>query len=82
MEIPKYIQEKINKAENYASRANALVCEIEKWMQKQGINETTAKNEYILDDCGGVGHIISLDALQEYIRHNKEENKKRKEVEI
>jgi len=68
MEIPKHIQDKINKAENYASKANALVYEIEKWMQKQGIDETTAKNEYIFDDCGGVGHIISLDALQEYLK--------------
>lgn len=63
MKIPKHIQDKINKAESYASKTNALVYEIEKWMQKQGIDETIAR-----DDCGGVGHIISLDALQEYLR--------------
>ncbi len=68
MKIPKHIQDKINKAESYASKTNALVYEIEKWMQKQGIDETIARDEYILDDCGGVRHIISLDALQEYLR--------------
>ncbi len=69
MNVPKWIYIKAARAEEYAAKANCLVYEIEKWMEEHGVDDDTARDEYIYDDCGGVGHIINADALQQYLEN-------------
>ena len=65
--VPKYIKEKAKRAEKLASEAACLVYEIEKWIEKKGIDYHTLKEEYILDDVGGCDHLIDVNALEEYL---------------
>ena len=37
------------------------------WIEKKGIDYHTLKEEYILDDVGGCGHLIDVNALEEYL---------------
>lgn len=65
--VPKYIKEKARRAEKLAREAACLVYEIEEWIEQKGIDYETLKEEYIIDEVGGCGHLIDVDALEEYL---------------
>ncbi len=73
MTIPKYIEEKIRRADMYASKARELIYDVEKWMKQNGVDEETAREEWIFDECGGIGHLINEDDLLEYLCKREKE---------
>lgn len=65
--VPKYIKEKAKRAERLALDAHLLVAEVEEWIEKQGIDFRTLKEEYIIDEISGCDYVIDVAALEKYL---------------
>lgn len=67
MKVPKYIKEKAARLDRLCYEANCLRVEIERWMEKNGVDTDECYDNFIFDDSSGVGHTIDIGSLEEYV---------------